>query len=235
MARSAAGENARHADIVARLARRMPRLFHMTEAGSADLIRRDGLWPTSELLDRCGLPAERRTAIEAARRARPVALPGGAVIRDNGVLDEAKLRGVLTDGLTPEDWYRLLNAHVFFWPSARAMAGLLTARAYRGAEHDVLELDAATLLADHAPSVRLTCINTGATGRTTPRRGPGTFLPLDRWPPSSGDPLWTTPAGTIRPIREVAILGGVEDVAPYLLRIARQRAGETERVLWERP
>ena len=186
MSSRAADNGAIHSDIVAHLVRRMPRLFHMTEAGSADLIRRDGLWPTSTLLDRSDIPASRRKAIEAARRARLVALPGGAVIRDNGVLDEAKLRGVLTDGLMPEDWYRLLNVHVFFWPSARAMTGLLTARAYRGAEHDVLELDAARLLADHASRVRLTCINTGATGRTTPRRGPGTFLPLDRWPPFAG-------------------------------------------------
>ena len=235
MGSGAADDGAIRSGTVARLARRMPRLFHMTEAGSADLIRRDGLWATSSLLDRSGLPAPRREAIEAARRARPVALPGGAVIRDNGVLDERKLRGVLTDGLTPQDWYRLLNAHVFFWPSARAMTGLLTARAYRSAEHDVLELDAASLLADHAPRVRLTCINTGATGRTTPRRGRGTFLPLDRWPPSLGDPLWTTPAGTIRPIREVAVLGGVEDVESYLLRVTRQGAGQTERVLWQRP
>ena len=104
------------------LARRHPRLFHMTEAGNGEAIRARGLWSTSALLDRNGVTGEARAAIEASRRAAGVRLPDGAVIRDNGVLREGLLAPLLPSGMVPRDWYRLLNAHVFFWPTDRGLA-----------------------------------------------------------------------------------------------------------------
>ena len=216
------------------LARRHPRLLHMTEAGNGEAIRARGLWSTRALLDRNAVPAEARAAIEASRRAASVTLPDGAVIRDNGVLREALLAPLLPAGMAPREWYLILNAHVFLWPSERTLERLLGAGAYRHAEHDVLEFDALSLLAAHAPRVRLTPMNTGATGRSRPERGPEAFLPLADWPPTPDAPYWSTPSGTPRPVREVAVLGGVADAGRHLLAVTRRRAGRPPRALWSR-
>ena len=216
------------------LALRHPRLLHMTEAGSGEAIRAGGLWSTSALLERDGLHGEARAAIEASRRAASVTLPSGAVIRDNGVLSEARLAPLLPEGVAPRDWYLLLNAHVFLWPSEARVAGLLKARAYRKAAHDVLEFDAASLLAAHAARVRVTPMNTGATIQTTPERGPEAFLPLADWPPTTSSRYWSTPGGTLRPIKEVAVLGGIPDADDHLVAITRRRAGEKPVTIWRR-
>ena len=214
------------------LARKHPRLLHMTEAGNGEAIRERGLWCTRALLERNGVEGAARAAVEAARRPRPVRLPDGAVIRDNGVLREALLAPLLPEGVAPRDWYLLLNAHVFFWPSEAALGRLLGAGAYRAATHDVLEFDAASLLAAHAERVRLTPMNTGATGRTRPERGPDAFVPLSAWPVAAGTHYWTTPSGKPRPVREVAVLGGVPDAGSHLLRITRHRAGGAIEPVW---
>ena len=179
-----------------RLARAHPRLFHMTEAGQGEAIRARGLWSTSALLDRNGVTGEARAAIEASRRAACVRLPDGAVIRDNGVLREGLLAPLLPAGMAPRDWYRLLNAHVFFWPTDRGLGRLLGAGAYRAAEHDVLEFDALPLLLAHADRVRVTPMNTGATGTRPDPAGARTGrLPAARrlargaLRPLLGDPL----------------------------------------------
>ena len=216
------------------LARRHPRLHHMTEAGQGEAIRSRGLWSTSSLLDRNAVPAEARAAVEAQRRAACVTLCDGAVIRDNGVLNERLLAPLLPPGMAPRDWYLLLNAHVFLWPSERTLERLLGAGAYRAAEHDVLAFDAASLLAAHAARVRVTPMNTGATGRSRPERGPEAFLPLADWPASPSTPYWTTPSGAPRPVREVAILGGVPDAGDHLVSITRRRHGVEPRTLWSR-
>ena len=218
----------------AALARRHPRLYHMTEAGNGEAIRRRGLWSTRLLLERNGVPEAEREAIEASRRPAPVKLADGTVIRDNGVLRENLLAPLLPDGVAPRDWYLLLNAHVFFWPSQAALARLLGAGAYRTASHDVLEFDAASLLSAHAQRVRLTPMNTGATGRTRPERGPGAFVPLSAWPVPPGTPYWSTPSGKPRPVREVAVRDGVPDAADHLLRITRRRAGAEPEPVWSR-
>ena len=206
------------------LARRIKSLWHMAEAGAGARIREEGLWSTRALLERAGVPAEDREAIEAARRETSVALPDGAVIRDNGVLSEAKLAPLLPEGMAPRDWYLLLNVHVFFWPSLARCRNLLGARAYRGRAHDVLEFDTASLLAAHAERVRVTPMNTGATIHQAPPRGPEAFLPLDRWPPAPGTPYWFTPKGP-RAVKEVAVLRGLSDAGRHLVGVRRCRAG----------
>ena len=216
------------------LAAKHPRLFHMTEAGNGEAIRARGLWCTSALLDRNGVTGEAREGVEASRRAASVTLPNGAVIRDNGVLNERLLAPLLPPGMAPREWYRLLNAHVFLWPSERTLERLLGAGAYRAAAHDVLELDALPLLRAHAKRVRVTPMNTGATGRSRPERGPDAFLPLAEWPPAASAPYWATPSGKPRPVREVAVLGGIPDAGAHLVSITRRRHGEAPRAVWSR-
>jgi hypothetical protein len=204
----------------------------MAEAGSGERIRAEGLWSTSALLDRAGLAGDERDAIEASRRPLPVPLPDGAVIRDNGVLNEDALARLLPDGTTARDWYRLLNAHAFLWPNWARCRRLLGARPYKGRAHDLLEFDTASLLAEHAERIRVTPINTGATAPSYTPRGPEMFTPLSAWPLSTGTPWWSTPNGRLREIAEVAVLVGVPAADRHLLRIVRCRHGEEPVTIW---
>ncbi len=221
-------------ELLAAFTRRHPFLFHMAEAGSWNRIGEEGLWSTTELLTRAGLDDAAREPIEAARRPGPVVLPNGVVIRDNGVLNHALLARALTDALSPRDWYLVLNAHVFFWPWRKSLENFLNARPYRARAHDVLTIDTASLLGAHFASAFVTPINTGATGRTVPKRGVGTFLPLADWRNAKTHPRWLTPSGVPRGIKEVAIRGGVADIRPHLVEVTREQVGRTPRVLWAR-
>ena len=174
---------------LAELIRDCPTLYHMAERGSWPSIRRHGLLSTSALLDLYEVRGPQREALEGRRRPEGVAVKhpawGRAMIRDQKPMDDAGLRMCLLDGLTPEDWYRCLNARVFFWLTRERLLRLLNARPYRDAEHDVLELDTAALIAAFRPAIRLSPINSGTTKpfpSTASKRGRGTFLPIAEYP-----------------------------------------------------
>jgi hypothetical protein len=116
--------------------------------------------------------------------------------------------------MTLGEWYRYLNARVFFWVSERRLTALLAA--YGDAEHDVLVVDTASVLSAYADRVSLAWFNTGATQRpNTPIRGRQTFTPLADYP---YEDLRTT---RDEPIVEVTIEEGVPDIARHVLRIER--------------
>ena len=217
----------------AELADRFPRLYHMAEAGSWPGIRRHGLLSTSALLDLYGLEGAARTAIEAAHR--PASVPirhpehGLAVIRDQKPMDDEGLRQSLQGGLTPSDWYRLLNDKVFFWLTEERLMRLLNARAYRRKRQAVLTLDTARLLERHAERVLLSPINSGATKPYPQPRGPETFLPLADYPFAE----WDKRRRRKDPAVELAVRYAVPDVRDLVLRVDEREGGETVAVLWE--
>jgi hypothetical protein len=143
----------------------------MAEAGSWPAIREHGLLSASALLDRFGVEGAAREAVEAARRPAKVPLGHGeAVIRDNGPLNERKLARALQDGLTPPDWYRLLNARVFMWLSRKRLLRLHCAQAYRDEAHDVIEVESAPAASSDSLR-RPACGGCGCmTSGTAPRR-----------------------------------------------------------------
>lgn len=217
---------------LARLLRDCPTLWHMAEAGSWPSIREHGLLSTSRLLDRLGLTGAAREAVESRRRPEAVALsgPGGMVlIRDNKPLSDAGLARCLDDGLTPQDWYRLLNARAFFWLRPERILTLM--RAYPGQPHDVLEVEAAPLVAAHRDRITLSPINSGAIGRAAARRGRDTFLPIAAYPYEH----YRTRRGPRDRVVELAVEGGVPDVARFVRRVVRMRDGVEEGVVWEDP
>ena len=174
---------------LAELIRDCPTLYHMAERGSWPSIRQHGLLSTSALLDLYEVRGAEREAIEGRRRPGSVAVQHPALrpalIRDQKPMDDAGLRMCLLDGLTPEDWYRCLNARVFFWLTPKRLLRLLKARPYRDIEPDVLELDTAALIAAHRPTIRLSPINSGTTKpfpSTASKRGRDTFLPIADYP-----------------------------------------------------
>lgn len=184
----------------------------MAEADAWPSIQRHGLLSTTALLDLYGVAGETRAAIERRRREDfiPVNHPehGRALIRDQKPMTDETLAPVLQDGLTPADWYALLNARVFFWVEEARLVKLLGT--YRHRRNVVLVLDTARVLADHAERVTLSGINSGYTRRYAQPRGLGTFRRLAEFPE------WRVGADgkrTRQPVAECAVdyaLPGVE-------------------------
>lgn len=203
-----------------------PVLYHMAERGSWPSIQRHGLLSTSALLELFTVDDEARAVIEARRRPKAVVLDhpelGRAVVRDQGPMDDRGLRQCLQDGLTPEDWYRILNARVFFWLTRSRLIRLLTARPYRDQDHDVLEVDAAALVRAYMSRVTLSPINSGATKPFPTSRGKGTFLPISEYPYAA----WRTKRPTGERAVELAVTGGVPDIRRFVNRVSVMRGTE---------
>ncbi|MDP4025966.1 hypothetical protein Q8W71_25360 [Methylobacterium sp. NEAU 140] len=213
------------------LLRDCPVLFHMAERGAWPTIRRHGLLSTVAALDLFGVTGEARAA---ALRRRPDGIVleradlGRIVLRDQKPLSDRGLERCLRDGLTPADWHARLNARVFFWLSRARVLTLLAGRAYRDHAHEVLELDAAALVAAHRDRIALSPINSGATGRFPAPRGADTFLPIADYP-------YAAYARRRRGERavELTVPGAVPDAACYVRRVSVMRGPETEAVLYE--
>ncbi|KAB0681251.1 DUF7002 family protein [Aureimonas leprariae] len=205
-----------------------PHLFHMAELGSWPTIRRHGLLSTSSLLDLCGVAGAAREPVEAARRAKSVVLDGPDgerfVIRDNKPMNDASLAKALTGGMQPAEWYRILNARVFFWLSEKRLRKLLEAGSYRTQRHDILMLDARALVEAHRGRITFSPINSGATNRFPAPRGAETFRSIADYPYAE----WRKKRAKGERVVELAVTGGVADVSRFVLSVVRMGAGEPD-------
>jgi hypothetical protein len=162
-----------------------PRLFHMAEADTWPGIQRHGLLSTTALLDLFEINDNRRYEIEETNRRASVTINhhnhGTAVIRDQLPMTDSALQKCLL-GMSPREWYRLLNSKVFFWASSDRLTRLFEARAYRNRRHCILVLDSARFLEKYNDRVELSPINSGSTLYRPVTRGRDTFLPLEQYP-----------------------------------------------------
>ena len=215
----------------AELAERFPRLFHMAEAGSWPSIEKHGLLSTSRLLDLFEIRGNERTAIEARHRPHNMCIQhpkyGTAIIRDQKPMSDAALKLCLRDGMSPADWYRLLNRHVFFWLTRARLDRLLSARAYRNARHTIIEIDTKRLLDVHQIHVFLTPINTGSTLFKPQPRGRDTFQPIDKYPFDQ----WRARRGARDAIAELVVPDAVNDVTKFVLRVTEEGSGAATKIL----
>jgi hypothetical protein len=209
-----------------------PRLYHMAQEGSWPAISRHGLMTTKQLVDASSLPANARSAITGQRRSKSLAIEcdglGAVVIRDQAPLREQFLADSLTDGMTEEQWLKVLNNRVFFWLHPGRLAELLNARRYRNHAHDVIVVDTASLVAAHADRIRLSAINSGATlYPNAPERGPRTFMPIAEYPYEE-----RRSRGVRGAIAELAVIDGVPDIVRHTVRVERRQQDETLGVLY---
>jgi hypothetical protein len=167
-----------------RISQLHPRLFHMAEHGAWKNIQQYGLCSTTALLDLFKVLTDERIKIERQRRPAPMQIQsagsGIAVVRDQRPMSDSKLAGCLLDGLTPTDWYQILNGKVFFWLTEARLKTLMAA--YGEQPHLVLEVDTAELLKRHGNRVKLSPMNTGTTSPVAFPRGRTTFLSPDQYP-----------------------------------------------------
>ncbi len=195
----------------------------MAEAGSWDSIRKHGLLSTTALLDLFEITGSRRFKLESEWRPESVAIHhpilGRAVIRDQKPMPPSELQNCL-DGLTPRQWYEMLNRKTFFWVEEKRLITLLNAFAYRNRAHCVIAVDTRALLDNHADRVTLSSINSGFVyyGGT---RGQATFRAIEDFP--SGRTVW-----------ELAVEHSVPDIAELTLRVTERKGDRELRVIWER-
>lgn len=167
------------------LAQTYPRLYHMADAQSWESIRKHGLLSTSSLLDLFEVEGQERDDIETRRRPRSVPIfhekYGRAVVRGNDPIIESKLKVALRN-CTLEQWYRLLNKHVFFWLTMERLRTLLCARAYRNDKHAILTIETLPFVRMHQHKIVLSPMNSGNTQPIAHERSPETFRSMRDYP-----------------------------------------------------
>jgi hypothetical protein len=210
-----------------------PRLWHMAEDGSWDSISKQGLLSTSALLDLYEIDGARRREIESEHRPESIKISRSgfpdAVIRDQKPMSDAALRKCLTDGITPSQWYEILNAKVFFWLSKRRLRRLLGARAYRAFPQTVLTLDTKSIVESHKDNILLSPINSGSTIMKPQPRGKGTFLSIEDYPFEK----WRKKRSARNAVVELVIPGSVKDIMEHV--IAAHRVIESKPTeIWRR-
>lgn len=207
---------------------RHPHVWHMATDGSWPSIKKNGLLSVSRLLDLYGVKGEARVAIESARRPQCVTLKApslpDATVRDNKPMFEASLLKCLRDGLTPRDWYEILNRKTFFWVERERLERLLGAKAYSKDPQTVLMIDTKALLDRHRDEILLSGINSGQTLYVPQPRGKSTFLPISAYPTDDGK-IGTK---TKPKIVELVVEGGVPNVDGLVLQVERVHNGKWE-------
>jgi hypothetical protein len=214
---------------VEELSARFPRLYHMAAEGSWVGIERHGLLSTSALLDLFEIQGEQREQIESRHRSECITIRhpqhGSAVIRDQKPMDDAGLRRALTGGLTPFDWYRILNRKVFFWLTCERLKRILDARAYRGRRQTVIVLDTHLVVERYGIDIVLSPLNSGCTRPFAHKRGASTFLALSEYP------FTERLHRGLEPVVELAIERGMHDVKEMLLKVEEIGGGVPTTVL----
>jgi hypothetical protein len=209
-----------------------PLLYHLTSEGSWANIQKLGLLSTEALLDLFGIDGELRQRILGARRPESVALMhpqyGRAIVRDQKPLIESRLRAVLQDGMTPREWYRLLNRKVFFWVREERVETLRNAHAYEGLRQTLIIVDCAKLLSRHSRRVTLCPMNSGATRPMAFPRGRSTFLPLSEYP---FDEL-RRKRGRKKAVVELAVEYSILDISDLVVSVSELGGGLPEENLW---
>jgi hypothetical protein len=161
-------------------------------------------------------------------RATGLALASGIRIRDQSPMPPAVLGKYLQDGLSPEDWYDLLNSKVFFWLDPDRLNR--QRRACGAAPQKVLVIDAARMLEKHGGRAAVTAINTGNAMRAAAPRGLSTFVPWERWT-SDGWESEKVGRTAIRPAThkpvELTIENAVEDIMDHVIEMIPLDAGQT--------
>jgi hypothetical protein len=195
----------------------------MAIAGAWPTIQQHGLLTTSHLVSTSGLPAEEQAALLDKRRRTSTVIDhpiyGTVTIRDQAPLREDNLANCLTD-MTIQEWLRMLNDRVFLWLYPDRLSRLLGARLYRNGQHEVITIDTRSLVETHVDNIRLSPINSGATiFPNAAKRGSTTFQPIAEYSVAERrNGAKPTVAAT-----ELAVIGGVADLAKHVIRVDRYR------------
>lgn len=202
-------------------------VYHIAEQSNWASIKRHGLLSTSALLDLTGLKGTVRKPYEA-HRADYMELPGGLWVRDQRPMPPSALKKCLI-GMTPRQWYALINSKVFFWFDVERLNRQRKAKACKDRPQVVITVDTQRLLARYIDKAALTPFNTGSAFRKPAIRGKATFVSYKTWLQSR----WGTESRAIgacrsrshRPV-ELAVSHAVSDIMDYVISVRELKAGQ---------
>jgi hypothetical protein len=193
-------------------------IYHLAEASNWPHIQRNGLHSARVLLDMAGVTGPERERLERTQRMVHTELPNGVQIRDQRPLPLAALKTCLI-GMSPADWYAMLNARVFFWLDPQRLNRQRAACGPR--PQVVLIIDAMRLVAAYADQIAMTPINTGNARRRPAKRGTATFVPYSQWIASGwaseAAGLGTHPRASGHPPAELTVAGSVPDIMKFVV------------------
>lgn len=207
-----------------------PRLWHMAADGSWPAIRDRGLLSTTALLDLYEVAGNERVSLESKHRPESVTIhkPGlpPAVIRDQKPMSDGALQKCLQDGITPNQWYEILNRRCFFWLSQARLRRLLAARAYRKTPQVVLTLRTEGVVRAHEPRISLSPINSGSTIFKPQPRGHDTFKSIEAYDFRA----WRRRRPAEDAVAELVVDYAVPDLAEHVLAVHRVHEGNAEEI-----
>jgi hypothetical protein len=198
--------------------------YHLVDERNWASVQANGLLSTKRLAAASGYDLRQLRL----HRAKGLTLPSGVRIRDQSPMPPAVLGKYLQDGLSPEDWYDLLNSKVFFWLDPDRLNR--QRRACGDAPQRVLVIDAAGMLKKHGSQAAVTPINTGNAMRAAAPRGKSTFVPWVRWV-SEGWEFEKVGRTASRPANhkpvELTIEDAVEDIMDHVIEMIPLGSGQT--------
>jgi hypothetical protein len=210
-----------------------PRLYHMAEKDAWLSIQKHGLLSTTALLDLFEIKGNQREALESAHRPESVTIThpthGRAVVRDQKPMSDSGLRRCLS-GVSPREWYQILNRKTFFWLTEERLHRLLSAGAYRAEGHCVLTVDTKALIIEHRDQITLSPINSGCTKPMPHPRDKGCFLRINDYDYAH----WLKKRHKKDPVVEVAVDYSVPQIASMVLRVEILKAGGRPQVIFEK-
>lgn len=131
-------------------------------------------------------------------------------------------------GMSPSEWYALINAHVFFWLNPARLNRQRAACKSR--PQVVLTVDAEALAEVYAERIALTPINTGNARRQPAKRGAATFVSYASWLASAWDSeaasLGTPLRPRSHPPAELTVAGSIPDVMRYVVAVQELAPGQ---------
>ena len=196
----------------------------MAEHGSWPSIVSQGLLSTTALLDLYEVAGTSRTQVESEwRRSNTTISKSGfsdAVIRDQIPMPPERLERVL-QGISPQEWYELLNSKVFFWTTQDRLVRLLRAKQYRNRKHTVLKVDTKALVESYAEYINLCHMNSGNTLPYLHKRDRGIFVPISTYSRRSA------------PV-ELTVEYAVPDISTYVISAEEWDGGSLVSTIWSR-
>jgi hypothetical protein len=194
-------------------------VFHIADAVNWPSIERDGLLSTDAILRRSRFSPEIESAVRA-HRPKAILLPNGAYVRDQAPMPPNALAACLEDGLSPREWYGLLNACVFFWIDPERLER--HRHALRGRAQVLLTIDALALVAAYRDIAFVTPFNVGNARRKPARRSLRTLVPIDQWLANG----WASeavdgsrPRSRQHSPSELAVRGSIPDIMSYVTKV----------------
>lgn len=202
-------------------------VYHLAEEANWPAIEEQGLLPADMLISNALSAGVAAFNLKSVQRPRHTVLPTGVHLRDQKPMPAAALASCLI-GLTPPEWYALVNAHVFFWLDPDR---LNRQRVACGARPQVVAVvHTATLLEHFAHIAFLTPFNIGYALRKPAKRGEATLVPYDVWASSGWHTETRATGGKLRSRKhrpaELLIRGPVSGLERFVQSVVKLPAGK---------